>query len=315
MSYSHLTTFERARIETLYEQGKPIRTIAEKLQRSPSTISRELKRNSQKESYKSEYAQEKYNERRLNCGRVGKWSPELAGIIHEKLNLTWSPEQITGRLFQGSISFKTIYRWIYQGLLVNQDLQVLRHKGKRQKPQETRGRFNVGTPIRKRPKEIRKRRTFGHWELDSVVSSRGKSKGCFATFVERKTRWFLAIKTPNRSARSMEQAIKTLNEQLPSGAFQTATVDRGKEFACYRTIEQDTDIKVYFADPYSSWQRGSNENANGLLREFFPKKTDLANVSNDELEGALSLINNRPRKCLNWKTTYEAFQEELLHLI
>ncbi|WP_047982132.1 IS30 family transposase [Ornithinibacillus contaminans] len=315
MSYKHLTTFERARIETLYDQGKSIRTIAEKLERSPSTISRELKRNSQRGLYQSEKAQENYNERRLNCGRIGKWSLELAEVINEKLVLTWSPEQIVGRLFQGSISFKTIYRWIYQGLLVEQDLNVLRHKGKRQKPQETRGRFNVGTSITERPKAVRKRETFGHWELDSVVSSRGKSKGCFATFVERKTRWYIALKMSNRSATSMEQAIRTLNGQLPSGAFQTATVDRGKEFACYSAIEQDTDIQVYFADPYSSWQRGSNENANGLLREFFPKKTDLAKVSDKELENALSLINNRPRKCLNWKTTHEAFQEELLRLI
>lgn len=134
MSYKHLTTFERARIETLYEQGISIRNIAKKLERSPSTISRELKRNSQKGSYKSEHAQDNYNERRNNCGRIGKWSPELAEIINEKLELTWSPEQIVGRLFLGSISFKTIYRWIYQGLLVNQHLNVLRHKGKRQTP-------------------------------------------------------------------------------------------------------------------------------------------------------------------------------------
>ena len=145
MSYQHLTTFERTRIETLYDQGKSIRTIAEKLRRSPSTISRELKRNSQDGSYQSENAHESYDKRRLHCGRIGKWSQELAEIINEKLKLTWSPEQIVGRLFQGSISFKTIYRWIYQGLLVDQDLSVLRHKGKRQKPQETRGRFNVGT--------------------------------------------------------------------------------------------------------------------------------------------------------------------------
>lgn len=315
MSYKHLTTFERARIETLYDEGKSIRSIAEKLKRSPSTISRELKRNSQDGFYKSENAQKNYIDRRLHCGRIGKWSSELGDILNEKLKLTWSPEQIVGRLFQGSISFKTIYRWIYQGLLVNQNLNVLRHKGKRQKPQETRGRFNVGTSITKRPKKIRKRETFGHWELDSVVSSRGKSKGCFATFVERKTRWYVAFKMPNRTATSMEQAIQTLYKQLPTGAFQTATVDRGKEFACYNTIEQDTDIQVYFAEPYSSWQRGSNENANGLLREFFPKKTDLAKVSDEELENALSLINNRPRKCLKWKTTHEAFQEELLHLI
>lgn len=315
MSYKHLTTFERARIETLHDQGISIRTIAEKLDRSPSTISRELKRNSQDGIYRSEKAQENYEKHRLHCGRIGKWSPDLAEIINEKLNMTWSPEQIVGRLFQESISFKTIYRWIYQGLLVDQNLNVLRHKGKRQKPKETRGRFNVGTSITKRPKEIRKRETFGHWELDSVVSSRGKSKGCFATFVERKTRWYMALKMPNRTSASMEKAIRTWMEQFPHGTIQTATVDRGKEFACYSTIEQDTDIRVYFAEPYSSWQRGSNENANGLLREFFPKKTDLSKVSDEELENALSLINNRPRKCLNWKTTHEAFQEELLHLI
>ncbi|API91453.1 hypothetical protein J32TS6_32270 [Virgibacillus pantothenticus] len=143
-----------------------IRTIAKKRNRSPSTISRELKRNIQEGSYPSEDAHENYNKRRLNCGRIGKWSPELANIMNEKLKLTWSPEQIVGRLFQGAISFKTIYRWIYQGWL-NKNLSVLRHKGKRQKPQETRGRFNVRTSITKRPKEIRKRETFGHWELDS----------------------------------------------------------------------------------------------------------------------------------------------------
>jgi len=143
MSYQHLTTFERARIETLYDQGKSIRTIAKKIERSPSTISRELKRNSQDGSYQSEHAHQNYAQRRLHCGRIGKWSSELAKVINEKLRLTWSPEQIVGRLFQGSLSFKTIYRWIYQGLLVDQDLTVLRHKGKSQKPSETRGRLNV----------------------------------------------------------------------------------------------------------------------------------------------------------------------------
>ncbi|RFA33381.1 hypothetical protein CAI16_14995 [Virgibacillus dokdonensis] len=117
---------------------------------------------------------------------------------------------------------------------------------------ETWGRFNVGTSITKRPKEIRKRETFGHWELDSVVSSRGKSKRCFAPFVERKTRWYLALKMPNRTAISMEQAIRTLHERLPDGAFQTATVNRGKEFVCHSSIEQKMDNQVYFAVPYSS---------------------------------------------------------------
>ncbi|MES5955690.1 IS30 family transposase [Bacillus fungorum] len=113
---------------------------------------------------------------------------------------------------------------------------------------------------------------------------------------------------------SMEFAIKQLTSMYPSTAFQTATVDRGKEFSCYQRVENDLKIAVFFADPYSSWQRGSNENANGLLREFYPKKTDLSLVSQQQLNQALLLINQRPRKCLGWKTAHEAFQEELSHL-
>ncbi|SFE95189.1 IS30 family transposase [Alteribacillus iranensis] len=314
MSYQHLSTFERARIETLRSLNYSIRSISKMIHRSPSTVSRECRRNTVGNNpYCSETAQCRYHKRRRHCHPQGKWTKDLAQKIDEKLDLTWSPEQIAHRLFKGSLSFKTIYRWLYQGLLTK-NVAALRHKGKRQRSKETRGRFNVGTSIKKRPKEIRKRKTFGHWELDSVVSSRGKIKGCLATFVERKTRWYIALKMPNRTAASMENAIRTLHGVLPERSFQTATVDRGKEFACYPTIENDLKIDVYFADPYSSWQRGSNENANGLLREFFPKASDLAKVTEEELERALALINGRPRKCLDWKTAHEAFEQEVLHL-
>lgn len=315
MSYQHLTTFERARIETLYDIGYSTRAIAKQIGRSPSTVSRELRRNaSRKELYCSEEAQDYYQERRKRCRPHGKWTKKTAQLIENRLDLTWSPEQIANRLFQGTLCFKTIYRWLYEGF-IRRNLDVLRHKGKRRKPQETRGRFNVGTSITKRPKEIKTRETFGHWELDSVVSGRGKSKGCLATFVERKTRWYIALKMPNRTAISMEHAIRTLQECLPTDAFQTATVDRGKEFGCYPAIEAELGIDVYFAEPYSSWQRGSNENANGLLREFFPKATDLAKVQNQEVKQALFLINNRPRKCLDWQSAHEAFEHEMLHLV
>lgn len=193
-------------------------------------------------------------------------------------------------------------------------LQVLRHKGKRQKPAETRGRFRIGKPIAQRPKEVRSRETFGHWELDTMVSSRGKSKGCIATFIERKTRLYTAVLMPDRTALSMEIALGVAISQYPKGTFLTATADRGKEFACYANVEATHDLDVYFADPYSSWQRGSNENANGLLREFFPKGTDLAGVEDEELARSLDLINNRPRKCLGWRTAHESFSEELSHL-
>lgn len=231
---------------------------------------------------------------------------------------TWSPEQIAGRLRQvcseQAVSFKTIYRWIYQGLLVKGNTTVLRHKGKRRNPRETRGRFNVGKSIQQRPKEVRKRDSFGHWELDTVVSSRGKSKACVATFAERKTRLYLAVKMPDRTSKSFEKAFGIMADSFPKGTFQTATVDRGKEFACYERLESAHDLDVYFADPYSSWQRGTNENANGLLREFFPKGKDFAEVSAEELVHVLHLINNRPRKCLGWKTAHESFLEALSHL-
>ena len=175
-------------------------------------------------------------------------------------------------------------------------------------------RFNIGTWIHQRSKEVKNRETFGHWELDTVVSSRGKSKGCLATFVERQTRFYVAVKIDNRSASEMYRAISELYELFPKDTFKTYTIDRGKEFACYSKVEADLKGPVYFADAYSSWQRGSNENANGLLREFFPKKSDLARVSDEELNEALYLINHRPRKCLGWKTSFELFYEKLSHL-
>ncbi|MBM7634244.1 IS30 family transposase [Geomicrobium sediminis] len=287
MSYQHLTTFERARIETLQKIGYSMRKISDELRRSPSTISRELRRNTVvTQEYRSEIAQDIAHKRRLACRPDGKWSPELARIIQEKLDQTWSPEQIVNRLFFETLSFKTLYRWLYQGFL-ERNVHVLRHKGKRQKPKETRGRFNIGTTIQKRPKDSKTRNI---WSLGTRYGrfEPWKSKGCMATFIERKTRWYIVFKMPNRTAASMESAIKSLHTLLPSGALKTATVDRGKEFACYSRIEADLP-RIYFADAYSSWQRGSNENA-------------------------LRLINRRPRKCLNWKTAHEAFQHELLHL-
>lgn len=313
MSYNHFTTFERSRIELLHKQGHSTRQIAKQLDRHHSSIARELQKNSQ-DDYQAESAHRLSQQRRLHSQWQGKYKPELAQCIENKLDQTWSPEQIAATIMKGKISYKTIYRWLYKGKLKQGNLQVLRHKGKRQKPSETRGKFNIGTSIGKRPKEVKNRSTFGHWELDSVVSSRGKSKGCFATFIERKSRFYFAYKMPDRTAASMKSSIEKLYKALPNEAMQTATVDRGKEFSCYQEIESELKVAVYFADPYSSWQRGSNENANGLLREFYPKKTDLAVIEESELLAALHLINNRPRKCLGWKTSNQVFMEELSHL-
>lgn len=189
----------------------------------------------------------------------------------------------------------------------------MRHKGKRRKA-ERRGKFSMGTPISERPEEVKHRQTFGHWKLDTMVSSRGESKGCFATFVECKSRLYTALLIPDRTTASMERAISQLYRTLPEGAFKTGTTDRGKEFACYGKIQSELALPLYFADAYSSWQRGSNENSNGLLREFYPKKTDLGKVKQYELAHNLLLINSRPRKCLGWKSPIQVFLYEVAHL-
>ncbi len=142
-------------------------------------------------------------QRRLVCHRPETKSEEIIQTIEYYLKLTWSPEQISNTILKGVIPFKTIYRWMYDGTIFLGDLSCLRQKGKRRKPRETRGRFNIGTSIHKRPKEVKKRETFGHWELDMVDSSRGKSKGCLATFVERQTYFYSAVKIKNPSAIEM----------------------------------------------------------------------------------------------------------------
>ncbi|STO07178.1 Transposase and inactivated derivatives, IS30 family [Exiguobacterium aurantiacum] len=168
MSYTHLTTAERVKIETYLELGMSVRSIARRLGRQPSTVSREIRRNP---GYTAERAQERYANAKRNCGAKTKLDDMMRRTIIEKLRATWSPEQIVGRLFDGKIAFSTIYRWIYSGL-IDVPVTVLRQKGKRQKPIETRGRFNIGLSIAKRPREVRTRETFGHWELDPVVSGR-----------------------------------------------------------------------------------------------------------------------------------------------
>lgn len=313
MSYHHLTTFERGRIQALHETGHNSRSIGISIGIHHSTVARELWRNG-KMIYCGEAAQEAYRKRRMKSRPLGSFTSKLCQIIEEKLSATWSPEQIANTVTLGQVSCKTIYNWLYQGKLCGGKLDTLRHKGKRHGPVERRGKFAVGLPISQRPEEVKSRETFGHWELDTMVSSRGNSKGCLATFVERKSRLYTALKIPDRSSGSMEKSISQLFKALPDGAFRSGTTDRGKEFACYQAVEDKLGLILYFADPYSSWQRGSNENANGLLREFYPKRTNLAYIDQRDLMATLFLINSRPRKCLSWKSPIQVFLHEVSHL-
>lgn len=313
MNYTHLTIEERACLRKYYVEGKSYREIARLLGRSPSTISREIARNYTHRyainTYYPHTAQKKYLLRRSFCHRGMFGNKQAIDYINEKLQQTWSPEQIAGTPCEGLKlpSFKTIYRWIYEKYLVKGNVKVLRRKGKTRKRLGTGGRFTTGKSIRKRDKSVYNRKEFGHWEADTVVSGRGKTKACFATLAERTTRYYIAIKIPDRTGETMAKAIIKELSKLPGDAVKTITCDRGSEFACWRQIEKELHCDMYFADPYCAWQKGTNENLNGLLREFYPKGRNLSRVSEATLKKNLALINARPKKVLGYKKPVDLF--------
>ena len=320
MSYTHFTIEERCCLREFYKKGYSYRKIAKLLGRNVSSVSRELRRNCthmyEIPSYYPHTAQKKSNLRRSYCHRGMFWSQELIKYIEERLLATWSPEQIANAPspFEKMPSARTIYRWIYDKYLLNGNLQVLRRKGKSRPGKETRGKFNLGKSIRKRDKSVYKRKEAGHWEADTVVSGQGKSKTCFATLAERKTRLYLAMKIPDRKADTMAAAIISMLSEFPTELVKTITCDRGAEFANWQTIEKKLNCDVYFADPYCAWQKGTNENSNGLLREFYPKGHNLSRVSPKTLLRNLALINARPRKCLNYISAQNSWNLELQNL-
>ncbi|MDE5888925.1 MAG: IS30 family transposase [Bacilli bacterium] len=325
MNYNHLNINERACVYQFIRMGMSIREIAKALNRNPSTISREIKRNSYKTGihyshtmYSPTNAQLKYENRRINCHRKLKLNSDFSKYIEEKINLHWSPDQIINRNEvdkpENFPSISTIYRWIHLGYIPKINICKLRRKGKFKRPAETRGRFNIGKTIKKRPKEVYKRNTFGHWEADTVVSGKSdnytlKSKYCFVTLAERKSRFYLIKHIPDRKEQTVTKAIIELLKDYPNELVKTITCDRGKEFAGWKEIEDKLNTKMYFADPYCAWQKGTNENSNGLLREFYPKHMDLSKTNEKEVQQVLELLNNRPRKCINYRTPHELINE------
>jgi len=316
MNYRHLSIEERCCIRQYYNEGMSYRKIAEMIGRSPSTICREINRNKSfmnvKPAYYPHTAQKKYHLRRSYCHRGMYWNEEVIRYIDEKLKATWSPEQIACTPCEQKLpSPRTIYRWIYEKYLVNGNLKVLRRKGKTHGIKETRGKYNKGKSIRKRDKSVYKRLEAGHWEADTVVSGLGKSKACFVTLAERKTRFYIALKVPDKKAATVEDAIVKLLSQYPAQLVKTITCDRGTEFANWANIERRLNCDLYFAEPYCAWQKGTNENSNGLLREFYPKGRNLSRVAQTTLNKNLALINARPRKVLNFHSAQSLWDFEL----
>ena len=224
---------------------------------------------------------------------------EVIQIIEQRIKETWSPEQIAAYYKNdGFPCYKTIYKWINERIIINGNKSLLRRKGKGGW-YETKGKQNRGKSIRIRDKRIYKRADYGHWELDIVVSGLGKSKSCFITLVERKSRFYKAIKSPNRHEDVIARLIIDYLKQYPSELVKTITTDNGKEFAEWEQIEKELNCEVYFCDTFCAWQKGSNENSNGLLREFFPKGYNLSRYTQVYIDKKVNLINNRPRKCNN----------------
>jgi transposase, IS30 family len=329
--YTHLTIFERENILLLSDRGLSIRAVASELNRSPSTISRELKRNVTKKGYSPTISQNKYKKRRRKCGRKLLLScQELWNKVrHLFVSNQWSPEQISQRLkYENSkfcISYTTIYRAIYSGRLETEILphgkrglvRSLRHKGKTRHTKqhiEKRGKIPISYTIHERPEEANSRLEVGHWEADTVAGKTGGA--CLVTLTDRKSRYLLAGKINKKVAVFVRDEMIRLFESIGLDKVKSITPDRGKEFSKHSEISLAlNDVPFYFPDPRSPWQRGTNENTNGLIREYLPKYKSMDDQGQDVILDYVSRLNSRPKKCLGWKTPYEVFFNKVLRLI
>lgn len=318
-----LTLAEREEISRAVVAGKSIRFIAASLGRAPSTVSREVRRNGGLESYRATQADQRAWDRARRpkpCKLVV--NRKLADIVAGKLQFQWSPEQIAGWLKQAytgdedyHVSHETIYRSLYiqaRGALKKELLEHLRRsrnmRRSRHHTQKTddHGRIIGAVSISERPATAEDRAVPGHWEGDLLFGSHNSQ---IATLVERQTRYVMLVKTAGKDTASVVDALIVNARKLPQELYKSLTWDRGKEMADHKRFTLDTHIQVYFCDPHQPWQRGSNENTNGLLRQYFPKGLDLSTYSQENLDEVARLLNERPRKTLNYETPAQRFHE------
>ena len=316
-----LTLSEREEISRGIVAERSIRSMAMLLGRSPSTVSREIRRHGGYDRYRAALADTKAwdGARRPKRCKLAT-SPRLRRAVSRKLRLNWSPEQIAGWLKRthpgdGSyqVSHETIYRSLYvqtRGVLKKELLQHLRSKRTIRRSKQAgqkgdgRGQITDIVSISERPASIEDRAVPGHWEGDLITGSKNSH---IATLVERHTRYVMLAKVANKETRTVVSALIKQARKLPIELYKSLTWDRGKELADHRRFTLATDIDVYFCDPQSPWQRGSNENTNGLLRQYFPKGTDLSVYSQAHLNKVARQLNERPRKTLEFETPAERF--------
>jgi len=314
MHYTHLTSEERYTIWTLRKLGLSIRAVASALGRSPSTISRELRRNVSKRGYRARKAHELGCARRQICRKPTKLTPEVKLKIVSRLFARWSPEQIAGRLrLEGlhRISHQTIYTYIAENRRTGGKLyRFLRRRGKKYRAKGTGQRWtgiNGRKSIDERPASVETRAVVGDWEVDTLVTR--KDRAVLLSLVERKSRFTLLACLSNKQAYPIARKIVSLLARHRHARARTITSDNGTEFASFRYVENRLKIDFYFAHPYSSWERGTNENTNGLIREYFPKSSDFSDANRDRLRQVMDNLNNRPRKVLGYRTPKELLNE------
>lgn len=328
MSYHHLTIKEREMLLYLQAKGLTIRGIALRMKRNPSTISRELKRCAG--AYSPSEAERNYHRKRQRCHkpRLLDNHPQLRKqIVHYILDLHWSPEQITARFRKEDhwcVSYNTIYRHIYQYNLGEKYTshgdtgikRYLRHKHHTRHAKHTRKHREPRTDyisIHERPAFINNRERIGDWEIDTVMGKTGHS--VLLTVVDRYSRLTLIRKIDHKENQDVNQGLVELLGALPKEFVHSLTPDHGREFLNLNEIQERLGVAIYWPDPYSPEQRGTNENTNGLIREYFPKRTDIDDYTKRDVEHCQYQLNRRPRKVLNYETPYEVFFEKPLHLV
>jgi len=320
--YRQLGIEERCEIARLRAAGSSIRQIASALDRQPSTVAREIRRNvSRQKGYQAVYAEEQSRARRWAGSRLDRDSG-LRQVVLAKLKQGWSPEQVSGRLAREAgrkvISHETIYRFIYAQLVRSNDWSWRHYlpRGKAKRGWRSRKRSSPMSyiaqrrPLIERPEEAQDRQTPGHWEADLMLfSAQGQA---VLTMHERRSRLLIAVRPPNKSAEPVAQAMYELLAPLPPRGRRSVTFDNGTEFAFHYQLH-DLNIETFFCDTYSPWQKGGVENAIGRMRRTLPRKTDLATISDRRFTELIWAYNHTPRKCLDYLTPAELFLSEVLH--
>lgn len=313
-NYQQLAYEQRCQIYVLKKRGCSQREIGESVGVSQSTVSRELKRNTGDRGYRYKQAQERTTLRRKEASKATKMTEVLIAKIESKLCIEWSPEQISGWLLQEQnelISHESIYLHVWSNKQSGGDLYTyLRRQGKkydkRRNGKSTRGQIKNRVSIDDRPRVVDDKSRVGDWEIDTVIG-KGHS-GALVTIVERATSFTVSKQVEGKTAAAVTLATIALLKPL-KGVVRTITADNGKEFAYHEKISKELEAEFYFAHPYSSWERGLNENTNGLLRQYFPKSTDFKKVTQAEVRRAVKRLNTRPRKSLDFKTPGDLMAE------